>query len=282
MTQASHDLGSGSSLGGSLLEPEELREIAAPPARRAARERWDRRVDRALRERGTQAIRWWWTRKKLRWGSLAGGAAALAITVFLVFRPTPQPDYATAPMDEVLGYTLLEDDFNRLPVDERLKLMKDLIDRLKTMGSGDSVMMAQFAAMIQGDLREKMMKNASKLVLDVWDKYALDYTDVPLDQRATFLDDKFLELTKMMESLAGVENNKSDEDRLKEVRSQAKRDEDMFTSGKGPDAGAMAGMTTFLRNGLGKFSSPQQQQRGQQLMRDMTRHFRGRDVETGK
>lgn len=34
-------------------------------------------------------------------------------------------------MDEVLNYTLLTDEFNNLPVDKRLELLKDLIDRLK-------------------------------------------------------------------------------------------------------------------------------------------------------
>lgn len=284
MTQTSHEIGAGSSLGGSLLEPDQLRDAQGPekPKSKGTRERWDRRLDAALRRRAGAAFAWWWNRKRIRWGTMIVLPLVCATIAYFALRPTPQPDYATAPMDEVLGYTLLEDDFNLLPIDERLGLMKDLIERLKTMGSGDSVLMAQFAAMIEGDLREKMMKNASKLVLDVWDKYALDYTDVPLADRGEFLDNKFLELTKMMESLAGVESKQTDEERLKDVREQAARDEDMFESGRGPDAGAMAFMTTFLRNGLGQHSSPQQQQRGQQLMRDMTRHFRGRNVETGR
>lgn len=288
----SHAIGQGSSLGGSLLEPADLAAAdQAGGARhagtgkaslRGAGERWDRRLDRAIKRRVSTGVSWWWRRRAVRWSSLAIALVGGVIGAWLLLRPTPIPDYAVDPMDEVLEFTLLEDDFNKLPVDERLALLKDLIERFKGMGSEDSVLMAQFAAMIEGDLREKMMKNASKLVLDVWDKYALDYAKVPVNEREAYLDETFLNMAKMMETLAGVENKQTDEERLRDVREQAKRDGDMFKSGRGPDATAMAAMTGFLRNGMGQYAPPQQQQRGQQLMRDMTRHFRGKDVETGK
>lgn len=266
----------------SLLTDEDLAAIAerprGTPGKRPDRERWAVRADRRLRA----AVAWWWNRRRIRWGSLAAIAIVSAVWAFLALRPAPQPDFAAAPMDSVLEYTLLEDDFNKLPIDTRLDLLRQLIERVKTMGASDSVLMAAFAASIEGDLREQMMKNASKLVLDVWDKFAIDYVGVPVDDRPKYLDDKYLELVKMMETLAGQQSDKTDEQRLDEARRQAKRDEEIFASGRGPDAAAMAGMAAFMRNGLGRHSSPQQQLRGQQLMRDMTRHFRGRDVESGR
>jgi hypothetical protein len=41
-------------------------------------------------------------------------------------------------------------------------------------------------------------------------------------------------------------------------------------------------MADLMRNRVGQHSPPQQQQRGMQLMRDMTRHLRGQDAVTGK
>lgn len=282
-TNPTRGVGQGSMLGGSLLEPDDLAAARAPvSASKPVRERWDRRLDRAVKQRVGRAFAWWWSRKPVRWSSLLVVLIGGGLAAWLALRPTPIPSYADDPMDEVLGFTLLEDDFNKLPVDERLALLKDLIERFKTMGSEDSVLMAQFAAMIEGDLRAKMMKNASKLVLDVWDKFALDYAKVPVEERDAFLDQKFIEMTKMMETLAGVDNKMTDQERLDQARAQAKRDGEMFKSGEGPDATAMAAMTGFLRNGMGQYAPPQQQQRGQQLMRDMTRRFRGKNVETGK
>ncbi|MBX3385820.1 MAG: hypothetical protein KF768_04560 [Phycisphaeraceae bacterium] len=275
--------GAGDEAGNSLLTPEDLAAIGARSAHKSAKatpakERWDVRLDRRIRA----GIKWWWNRPRVRWSSIGSFALIAAVWAFIALRPTPQPNFATAPMDTVLEYTLLEDDFNRLPIDTRLDLLRQLIERVKTMGASDSVLMAAFAASIEGDLRDQMMKNASKLVLDVWDKFAIDYVGVPPDDRPAYLDQKYLDLLKMMETLAGQESDKTDAQRLDEARRQAKRDEEIFASGRGPDAAAMAGMASFLRNGLGQHSSPQQQLRGQQLMRDMTRHFRGRDVETGQ
>ncbi len=224
-----------------------------------------------------------WTQPRLRYPTLIALSLILGVGAFFHFRAVPQPDYATAPMDDVLNYTLLTDEFNNLPVDKRLELLKDLIDRLKTMSADDSSMMAAFAAGIDTDkLRKQLEENASRLMLDVWDKYALDYQSKPADQRAAVLDDTLLNLEKMMETIAGVHDDKTDEQRLAEARAQAKRDQDMLTKGQGPTAGQLARMADLMRNRVGQHSAPQQQQRGMQLMRDMTRHLRGQDPVTGK
>lgn len=266
----------------SLLDPDMLPPEPAPAASRRRTERWDARADRAIKGAIVDGVRWWWGRRWVRWPSLGGAVLLAGLLAFFALRPTPIPDYADDPMDEVLEFTLLQDDFNSLPIDERLKLLKELIERMKTMGSNDSVLMAQFAAMVEGNLREQMMKNASKLVLDVWDKFAIDYAKAPADQREAYLDQKYIEMVRMMEALAGQSSNKTDEELVADAKGQAKRDTEMFKRGDGPDVGALAMMTSFLRNGMGQHSSPAQQRRGQQFMRDMTRHFRGKDVETGK
>lgn len=224
-----------------------------------------------------------WSDTRLRYSILFSLALILGVAAFFTFRKVPQPDYATAPMDEVLNYTLLTDEFNNLPVDKRLELLKDLIDRLKTMSADDSSMMAGFAASIDTDkLRKQLEENASRLALDVWDKFALDYQTVPTDNRGPYLDKTLLEMTHLMETIGGVTDSRTDEEKIAEARKQAKRDQDMLTKGQGPTAGQLARMADLMRNRVGQHSPPQQQQRGMQLMRDMTRHLRDQDPVTGK
>ena len=89
-------------------------------------------------------------------------------------------------------------------------------------------------------------------------------------------------MTKLMETVAGEHSDKTDEQRLKEARDQAKRDQDALSKGEGPTAGQLTRMADLMRNRVGQHSAPQQQQRGMQLERDMTRNLRGQDPETGK
>lgn len=236
-----------------------------------------------VRPKRPNPLRPLWDNKRVRYALLAVLVIGGGLGAFFLLRPVPQPDYALAPMDEVLDYTLLTEDFNKLPVDKRLDLIRQLIERLKTMSGDDSMMMAMFAAGIDTDkLREQLMRNAALVAIDVWDQKAIDYQKVPTENREAYLDSLFLDMTKLLETMAGVSSTKSDEERLEEARDQAKKDQDMFATGKGPSGGQMARMAGFMRNGMGQHSNPQQQQRGQQLMRDMTRHLRGQDPSTGK
>ncbi len=224
-----------------------------------------------------------WNNKPFRYGGLALALIGGGLAAFLALRPVPQPDYAEDPMDDVLNYTLLTDEFNKLPVDKRLELLGELIQRVKTMSGDDSAMMAAFAASIDTDkLRKQLEENASRLALDVWDKYAIDYQSKPPEQREEYLDQTLVNFEKMMETMAGVTSDKTDEQRLAEARKQVKRDQEMLSKGEGPSAGQLTRMADLMRNRVGQHSPPQQQQRGMQLMRDMTRHLRGQDPVTGK
>lgn len=242
---------------------------------------------RASKVKGPRAfwpapVRRFFANPRQRWITIGVAALALAITAFFYLRPRPQPDFAEAEMDDVLDYALLSEDFNQLPIDKRLELIKELVDRIKGMSGDDSAMMAMFAASVEGKMREQLERNVTLLAADTWDKYAFEYAHVPADQRAEKLDKTFLDMTKMLESVAGVDNNKSDQERLAEAREQARRDQDMFATGKGPTGTQLARMAAGMRQTMLKNGSPQQQARGQQLMRDMTRHLRGQDVVTGK
>lgn len=257
---------------GSLLEGIALPESTQPPA--------------APKRSGLRVPAWVvraWGNRPARYGVCAVLLIGVGIWLYFWMRPVPQPDFAEDPIDDLLNYTLLTDEFNNLPIDQRLELLRELIERLKTMSGDDSAMMAAFAASIDTDkLRKQIEENASRLALDVWDKFALDYRKVPAEDRGPYLDKVVVDMMKLMETVAGVQSDKTDEQRLKEAREQAKRDVEMFDSGKGPTAGQLARMGDFMRNRVGVNSSPQKQARGMQLMRDMTLHLRGQDTPKGK
>lgn len=269
----------------SLLDAADLATPAVPPRtplqnRLAAplKKRWEKFWTPIAQDPGRK-------RRWVRGSRIAAGVlvASLGVGAYFLFRPIPQPDYATDGLDDVLDYTLMTDEFNRLPVKERLKLISELIARLKNMSSGDSVLMASFASGIAGTAREQIMENASRLAVDVWDNYAVQYAKVPDADREAALDNAFVEFTKMMEGLGGRSRDISDEERLAEGRRQADRDLKMMKDPtRGPSNKDLAQVAVFLDKDVGKHASAQQRMRGQQMMRDMTRRLRGQDITTGK
>ncbi len=216
-------------------------------------------------------------------------AAAGVLTIaagtglYFAFRPVPQPDYATGALDDVFNYTLLTDEFNNLPVEERLKLITQLVQRLKNMNGTDSMLLAGFASGIAGSARSQIEENAARLAVDTWDKYAKDYAKVPEEAKGEYLDQTFLSFVKMMEAIGGEPRDTTDEKRLEDVRKQAQRDKAQMADGnRAPTGKELGRVFTFMDRNIGGRSTPEKRQRGMLMMRDMVRHFRGQDASTGK
>src|SRR5262245_24436204 len=78
-------------------------------------------------------------RRFILFSRIAAAAAvlALATAAYFIFRPVPKPDYDTAPIDEIFNYTLLTDEFNKLPIEERVKLVGQIVSRIKNMSGSD-------------------------------------------------------------------------------------------------------------------------------------------------
>lgn len=209
---------------------------------------------------------------------LSVGAGAWGVVEFW---PRRTPDYLADPMDDILDYTLLTEDFNKLPLEERLKHIKELVQRLKTMSSQDSVLMAAFAANLRDAARKQLEENAKRLAVDMLDDYAKGYKDVPGEDRGSYLDQKALEFTHMMEDLAGESSGlaQDDNERLAQLKRQAKRDEEMLRRGDTRmRADRVAGFLKFMHQDSDKLATPVQQARMVKFTRDMVRHLRGEDV----
>jgi hypothetical protein len=211
---------------------------------------------------------------------LAGGMWGI-----FALAPRPAPDYLDDDMRNVLDYTLLSEDFNKLPVERRLELIKELVERMKKLSGEDSAAMAAFAATIKKEMRRQMERNIKRLAVDTIDIYAKDYATTPPEQQEKFLDDSIIGFTRMMEDIAG-ENSplpKDDAERIATIKDQAKRDEKTLRENDSrPTADRVGRFFEFIHNDQENVSDPVQRGRNAKFMRDMTRHLRGQDVATGR
>lgn len=278
---------------GSLLDDPSL-DPARMPGGKAGAKGGTRRKARTQRDKEpVQAtVRRWWDGGRNRYkGSKRFRVATWIVAAVIVggggpglylwLRPTPVPDYASAPLGKVLDFTFLTNEFNKLPVEQRIKLIGDLVSRVKGMDGRESVLMAAFAAGISGKAREQLEENASRLMLDMMDNFAAGYKNVPAGEEEEFIESKVVDMVRMMSQIGGEENTQTDEEILSDARQQAERDQRFMQSGN--MTGNMAGrMFTTINNGIGAHSSPHQRARVGMFLRDMTRHLRGQDVKTGK
>ncbi len=204
-------------------------------------------------------------------------AVAVALSLWLWLRPMPTPDYGTGRIDSLMNFTMLRDEFNRLSIDERLKLLGQLRDRLSGLTAGESVLLAAFAGGIMDQAREQLAENASRLAIDMWDQYASDYQYVTEEDQGQFLDATLVSFVRSMETLSGQASDKSDSEILSDAKTQARDDLEQMQSGNGAPAGAMGMMYSVMRNDVEVHASAPQRVRGQQMMLDMVRRLRGTD-----
>lgn len=266
---------------GSLLEGLDQPAAAARKPKRSFRER--------LNAAGETMLYAPWRTKKRRTISgivllalLAGGGTA----AYFALRPTPKPDYLTAPLDSILDYTLLTDEFNKLPVEERLRLVGQLVQRFKDMDASDSVMLAAFAAGIEGGVREQFEENASRLFLDTLDSFALKYDALPADatkkERIDALEDAFYDMVKMGELFGGDPVTKSKDELIADARQQGQRDTQRQAERGAPSFRQLDMIYNTLDEGPGQFATPQSRVRITKMVVQMGRHLRGEDIETGE
>lgn len=210
-------------------------------------------------------------------GSLLTAAAVIVGVVTLL--PARTPDYETAQLDTIFEYTLLTEDFNNLPVDQRIQLIGELVERLRTMDTGESVLLAGFAAQIAGPMRDQLVRNGSKLMVDLTDDAASRYNPAasPADRRA-FLEEAAVDFVTAMETMGGEIGDQTPEERLNDMRAQARRDMNAGESGamSAEDSGRIV---AFVNGTIGRNTSATQKARMSVFARDLTRVLRGQSLD---
>lgn len=211
-------------------------------------------------------------------GVLAGAAIA-----WNAYRPIWAPDFSKAPLKNVLNFALLDADFNRLPLEERMRLILDLAKRLQGMGAGDSALLAAFAAGISGEARRQLEDNIRRLGIDMMASWGARYAEVPETDRAAFLEATAVEWSRLGDQLTGRERNLSDSERLDEMREQSRRDAER---GRATDTGLTpdraGNLFRWVQNDINQNTSANQRAQTSVFVRDMTRVLRGRDPNTNQ
>lgn len=215
-------------------------------------------------------------------GALA--LVAVGLGLYLALRPYPMPDYDDDPLDDIFNYTLFQDEFNNLPVEERVRLVGSLIKRVEGMGSSDGTLLAAFASGISGSAREQLEENAAQMMLDFMDKFAHDYPslDDPEAQEEA-LKSRIVDMIRLANEFDGSPSTRSDDELLERAMRDARRDQDaMRDPSNGPSLGGISRMADMMENRIGAKGTPHQRARITRYMRDMTRYLRGEDLATGK
>jgi hypothetical protein len=257
-------------------QPSLMDDLGAAPAVPA--ERWAERADRVLR----RALR-----SRGLWAVVAAGGAVLASwgvsSSWRTLFPRATPNVAEGDIEDALDFALLSGDFNRLSVDERLRIVRELLGRMRSGSADDSALVAAFAAGISGAAREQLRTNAEQLFVDVWADYAVRYTAVSAKDREKFLEEAFASFSELGEELSGVSSGRNAEERLKDAKEDAQRDQQRL---RGEDRGLSAERAGrffgfMTGRGLGK-TTPAQRDSMQRMQRDMVRYLRGQDLDTGR
>ena len=209
---------------------------------------------------------------------------ALLICAFVVFfiwwwyvvRWQAPPSIFDSPVQNVLGY-LAMDDFSQLPLEERVQFLLEFSDRFRGMEQSESATMAAFLAGISGPVRETATENVRTLAKDILIDGASDYVNLPFSERGEFLDAWVIRWTKVGERMAmGEEREKTDEERVADMRSQADRDSTReLDESRIPDLTAVSAVRfmDFWSSEVESTASPREQGQIVVFMTDLRKHM---------
>ena len=235
----------------------------------AIQDTWENSWDRHRRELGIAAS-----------GVLLAAALGFGVYWWIEIRFRPPPSIFDSPVDDVLGYFAL-DDFSKLPIDERIRFLRDLADRFRKGDQQESALMASFLAGLSGPAREQATQNARLLAKDILAQGADEYFKLAEKDRGKYIDEWMVKWIKTGERIAtGKDGEKSDEQRLADIRSQGDRGRQRAAStpaDKMPsltEDGAMR-FLDFWGSDVEKASTPKEQGQIVRFLGDVRRRFGG-------
>lgn len=211
-------------------------------------------------------------------GAVLLGAALLGAVLYwwIAMRWKPPPSIFDTPVDDALGYLALPD-FNKLPMEERMKFLLELADRFRNLEPSESAAAAAFLAAIVGPAREQLHENARVLVKDILVQGAAGYMEVPESERGAYIDRWLAEWMRTGERLVdGEEQKRTDDDRLEEARKDMRRNRERIAERGGAPSASDRSASRFMdfwQTEVEQASSPKEQGQIVHFMNDIRKHL---------
>ena len=230
---------------------------------------------------------WWEVRQWLeerRRGFVAAVAILAAFSIaagawaWWSSRWKPPPSIFDTPVDDVLGYLAI-DDFNRLPLEERVRFMIEFANRFRGLEQSESAVMAAFMAGLTGKAKEQLRQNARTLAKDILAEGAAAYVNLPEKERDAFIDEWLVRWSKVGEEIAmGEPRQRSDEDRIEEFRREARRGQERQAERSIDISLTEVGAARFLdlwQSDVEKAATPREQGQITRFMVDVRKRLTG-------
>lgn len=156
---------------------------------------------------------------------IIAAGVVVAGAVWWSSRWKPPPSIFDSPVDNVMAY-LAMDDFSKLPIEDRIRFLRDFADRFRGLNQGESAVLAGFLAGLSGPARETLRQNVRLMAKDILADGANRYFAIESDaDRKRFLDEWLVEWMRTGERITeGKEQERSDADRLAEVKEDGQRE----------------------------------------------------------
>lgn len=196
---------------------------------------------------------------------------------WMVSRWKPPPSIFDTPVDDVMGYLAI-DDFSQLPVEERMRFLMQFAERFRGLQQSESAVLAGFLAGLSGPAREQMRQNARILAKDVLKQGAEEYLALKTDEeRGAYIDQWLLKWMKQGEMMVGgEERDRSDGQRLADVKEDARKGRQRAAADAGPDVQMkqedVVSMMNFWASDVEQASTPKEQGQIIRFMRDVRNH----------
>lgn len=178
---------------------------------------------------------------------------AWGLTPHIYRRP---PNIFDTPVDGVLSY-LGADDFNKLPIEERLRFLQDVVKRFKSMSQTDSALASAFFAGLSGRANEKLVDNARILGKDIFVQGASEFLALSDEKsRNEYIDKWLVKWVRFAEEATGRHSDHTDEQVLDRMSEQARGD---LKRGIDIDAAMAQQLVDFWDRDIASVTSPKEQ-----------------------